>query len=301
MSKKRASVSIMALFIFAVMAFLALFLFSRIEHRTVLEDTRRDAIQSGYDAESLLYLAWEDVEPEEFAKLMTYGGTRERPKPSFRGVTADHSTLSTERRDGAYSGFVLNVASTYRGIRATAILKGNLVDPVFDVENGILNLEENSAHREAVAPWIRGLSEDFSGYGNGSDASWTCEEGELTYRAGDYLLREEGRADQSFRAQLPARGCVAKKLTLKTPLDMKGLVVFEDGATIEGVIRIEGVCLAKGEVDIDGDVICRGLYIGKPNDAVRVHADPRATEKVLARFPGFVSPNAIRVKKVYSD
>lgn len=299
MNKRRASVSLMAVFVFAVVALVATFVFSRIEHRTILDDNERDALESGYCAESLAYLAWSRLDQTDFIKLLGSNETRTLERPAFHEAFVKQVTLMPEREQGAYSTLRLTVTSTYKGIPSTAILKGELVNPIFSRPNGVLKPTQDKT--STIHRWLKDLEADFSVYKRSGEVIWTVKDGELSYQNGRYLLKEVDGKEQSFIPAASMRGKIDGKLLLRTPLDMQGIVVIEEGAQIEGVLRIKGVIFAKGPFTLNGSLYCEGLYIGEAENSVHAVFHPRYVERALRYFPGFIAPNKFHMKKVYGE
>ena len=300
MSKRSGSVSLMAVMIFSVLALLSLYLFSRIETQSLTTKAMGDSAQSGYYAESLTYLAWRNLNEEKLTSILV-ASTQELPRPSYGEVTAQSVELERIEEEGKYSTFTLSTRVKYKGISSMAQLNGELVDPVFFVENGHLDFRDDGFHK-IVSPWIESLEKDLSYKIGRNDDMWSAQNGDyIEYSNRRYRLIREDKEIGSFTSSFPVRGSIRGTLLLKSPVALKGLVLVGEDAVIKGDLQIKGVCILKPGCRIEGRLLCDGIVLGDKPEGVSVAFNPRQVESILRKFPKFIKVHDLHMKKTYEQ
>ena len=300
MTKRSGSVSLMAVMIFSIIALLSLYLFSRLETQSLLARAMKDSAQSGYYAESLAYLAWNDLKEEKLASLIT-GGKQTLPRPQYGDITAQSAELQPIKEEGKYCAFSLLTRASYKGISSFAQLKGELVNPIFNVESGHLDFGAKG-FKEIVSPWIASLEKDPDYMKAPSVDRCTTANGDyVTYDNRRFRVIRGDNEIASFSPDLPTRIFIRGELTLKTPTAMEGLAVIGDDAIIKGNLKVRGVCMIKPGARIEGRLSCDGLILGNQPESAVVAFNPKATERVLYPFPGFIKIHDLHMKKVYEE
>ncbi|MDY3118643.1 MAG: polymer-forming cytoskeletal protein [Peptoniphilus sp.] len=300
MSKRRGSIALMAIFIFAIVSLLALVIFSRLEDNLLLLDTEKDEKQSSYYAESLAYLARREIKRAQLESVLSFGREFTLPKPEFENIRAEKVQLVPVREEGRYSAVKLETWCTYKGIHTVAQLYFQGVNPLFDQKDGVLSTEE--MREEGVYDrWKIALEEQFVKTPPSNITQRTSDKAVTIRRKGtSYVQVSEEGIEKDFSPVMGTlRWEVAGLVKVEGPMEIRGVLWLKPGAHIEGDVHVEGVLIREAGSAVDGSLVVDGLLMGEKTGSIRANFQPRNVEKVFCFFDEFIKPNDYRLKKLY--
>lgn len=296
MNKARGSVSILVIFIFAILSFLLLFLLSRLERGGLLLEAERDGLKSGYAAESMAHLAYRSTDEEVFRQVLLERDAIALNAPSWDGIAGEKAKISPIRTSGAYTRFSLSADCRYRGIYSRAIVTGELVHPLFAQQDGILSADEIEtagllpAWKEAFRLWSYAPKDRLP-------SVVVDRPSEMHYNGGKWILTDG--ADGQIQTEAKQALDIRSELSVPDGYSTEGLVFLRSGSVLRGTLYVRGVVIAEADSVVEGKIVCDGLCIGYlPMDTVS-NFHPRKAERYLANFPEFLECGNIRTKKEF--
>lgn len=300
MTRRRGSIALMAIFIFAIISLLSLVIFSRIEDNLLLIRTEKDEKQASYYAESLAYLANEGINKELIARVVQDGTTEQLPAVSFDDVEDKKPMLLPVMEKGTYTALKLETACTYKGISGKATLKFNGVNPLFNQQDGVLSVEEMK-DAGVYDNWQSLLEENFiKPSKDGTRLLHT--EGPLHLKQKDGRILQvapDGTESPFLDNMRNLRWEMAGALETESPLEMVGVLWLKKGASVKGNIHLSGVLIREPGSTVEGQIIVDGLLIGEKNGPIKANFQPRSAELHFCFFDDFIEPSGYRLKKLY--
>lgn len=300
MTKRRGSIALLAIFIFAIISLLALVIFSRLEDNFLLLRTELDEKQSSYNSESLVYLAKEDLKKEQIVNVVEHRGKFDLPAPAFNGSTVEKAEMSPFIEKGSYTQVQLEVQSSYKSIPTKAILRFNGVHPIFEQEDGVISTKELK-EQGVYDKWQKALADSFSKESKSRASLWMTDKPSTIKKEGNNFIQvsEDGTQAPLAPMGLQLRWEVASPAVLDVPMDIKGVLWLKRGASIKGDVHVRGVVIREAGSSVEGRMIVDGLLIGDKDEAVHVNYQPRPVEEVFCFFDDFIQPHDFRLKKLY--
>lgn len=300
MTKRRGSIALLAIFIFAIISLLALVIFSRLEDNFLLLRTELDEKQSSYNSESLVYLAKEDLKKEQIVNVVEHRGKFDLPVPAFNGSTVEKAEMSPFIEKGSYTQVQLEVQSSYKSIPTKAILRFKGVHPIFEQEDGVISTKELK-EQGVYDKWQKALGDSFSKESKSRASLWMTDMPSTIKKEGKNFIQEFADGSQVPLAPmgLKLRWEVASPAVLDVPMDIKGVLWLKKGAGIEGDVHVRGVVIREEGSSVEGRMIVDGLLIGEKDEAIHVNYQPRPVEEVFCFFDDFIQPHDFRLKKLY--
>lgn len=300
MNKRRGSIALLAIFIFAIISLLALVIFSRLEDNFLLLRTELDEKQSSYNAESLVYLAKEELKKEQIEKVVELRGKFNLPLPPFNGSTVKKAEMSPFIEKESYTQVQLEVQSSYKSIPATAILRFKAVHPIFEQQDGVISTKEMK-EQGVYDTWQKTLADSFTKEPKSWVVRWKTDKPSTLKKEGRNFIQVFEDGSQAPLAPIvhQLRWEVASPTVLDAPMDIKGVLWLKKGASIKGDVHLRGVVIREEGSSVEGQMIVDGLLIGEKDEAVHVNFQPRNVEEVFCFFDDFIQPNIFRLKKLY--
>lgn len=300
MNKRRGSIALLAIFIFAIISLLALVIFSRLEDNFLLLRTELDEKQSSYNSESLVYLAEEKLKREDIVIVVETQGRFDLPDYDFNNSDVKVSELSPFIEKGSYTQVQLKVNSSYKKIPSEAILRFKGVNPIFEQPDGVLSTKEMK-ERGVYDKWQKTLSDSFSKETPSWITRWKADKPSTLKKEGKNFIQEfaDGTREALAPIALQLRWEVASPVVLDVPMDIKGVLWLKKGSSIKGDIHVRGVVIREEGASVEGQMIVDGLLIGEKDEAVHVNFQPRNVEEVFCFFDDFIQSNSFRLKKLY--
>lgn len=300
MTKRRGSIALLAIFIFAIISLLALVIFSRLEDNFLLLRTELDEKQSSYNSESLAYLAEEELKREQIEKVVEVRGKFNLPVPDFNSGTVKKAEMSPFIEKGSYTQVQLEVQSSYKEIPATAVLRFKAVHPIFEQEDGVISTQEMK-ERGVYDTWQKTLADSFVKEPKSWVVRWKTDKPSTLKKEDRNFIQvfEDGSQAPLAPVVQQLRWEVASPVVLDAPMDIKGVLWLKKGASIKGDIHVRGVVIREEGASVEGQMIVDGLLIGEKDEAVHVNYQPRNVEEVFCFFDDFIQPHDFRLKKHY--
>lgn len=300
MNKRRGSIALLAIFIFAIISLLALVIFSRLEDNFLLLRTELDEKQSSYNAESLVYLAKEELKKEQIEKVVELRGKFNLSPPAFNGSTVKKAEMSPFIEKESYTQVQLEVQSSYKSIPATAILRFKAVHPIFEQQDGVISTKEMK-EQGVYDTWQKTLADSFTKEPKSWVVRWKTDKPSTIKKEGRNFIQifEDGSQAPLAPIVHELRWEVASPTVLDAPMDIKGVLWLKKGASIKGDVHLRGVVIREEGSSVEGQIIVDGLLIGEKDEAVHVNFQPRNVEEVFCFFDDFIQPNSFRLKKLY--
>lgn len=300
MTKRRGSIALLAIFIFAIISLLALVIFSRLEDSFLLLRTELDEKQSSYNSESLVYLAKEDLKKEQIVNVVEHRGKFDLPAPAFNDSTVKKAEMSPFVEKGSYTQVQLEVQSSYKSIPTKAILRFKAVHPIFEQEDGVISTKEMK-EQGVYDKWQKTLADSFSKESKSRASLWMTDKPSTIKKEGNNFIQEfaDGSRVPLVPIGIQLRWEVASPAVLDVPMDIKGVLWLKKGASIKGDVHVRGVVIREEGSSVEGRMIVDGLLIGEKDDAIHVNYQPRAVEEVFCFFDDFIQPHDFRLKKLY--
>lgn len=300
MNKRRGSIALLAIFIFAIISLLALVIFSRLEDNFLLLRTELDEKQSSYNSESLIFLAKEKLKKDDIVKVVEKQGKFDLPASEFNGSSGKKPELSPFIEKGSYTQVQLQVQSSYKKIPSKAILRFKGVNPIFEQPDGVLSTKEMK-ERGVYDKWQKTLSDSFSKETPSWITRWKAEKPSTLKKEGKNFIQEfeDGTREALAPIVLQLRWEVASPVVLDVPMDIKGALWLKKGSSIKGDVHVRGVVIREEGASVEGQMIVDGLLIGEKDEAVHVNFQPRNVEEVFCFFDDFIQSNSFRLKKLY--
>lgn len=300
MNKRRGSIALLAIFIFAIISLLALVIFSRLEDNFLLLRTELDEKQSSYNAESLVYLAKEELKKEQIEKVVEVRGKFNLLLPAFNGSTVKKAEMSPFIEKESYTQVQLEVQSSYKSIPATAILRFKAVHPIFEQQDGVISTKEMK-EQGVYDTWQKTLADSFIKEPKSWIVRWKTDKPSTLKKEGRNFIQvfEDGSQAPLAPIAHELRWEVASPTVLDAPMDIKGVLWLKKGASIKGDVHLRGVVIREEGSSVEGQMIVDGLLIGEKDEAVHVNFQPRNVEEVFCFFDDFIQPNSFRLKKLY--
>lgn len=300
MSRRRGSIAIMAIFIFAVISLLALVIFSRIEDNLLLLRAEKDEKQASYYAESLAYLANEGIDHKMIADVIRSGKICDLPAVSIDEARDVHPRLSSVSEKGSYTALKLETACKVKGISAGAHLCFRGVNPLFIQEDGVLSIEEMK-DAGVYERWQSMLVASF------------LKEPEIgvlpiNTQQSLHLRQKDGKLVQinGENEEIPflentrnLRWEISNPVKTDSPLDINGVLWLKKGSSITGDVHVKGVLIRDPGAAVEGQMVVDGLLIGEKSGPIRVNFQPRPVERSFYFFDDFIKPTGYRLKKLY--
>lgn len=300
MSRRRGSIALMAVFLFAVISLLSLVIFSRIEDNLLLLGAEKDEKQASYYAESLAYLANEGVSKKRIIDVIQLGGSYHLPAVSMDDVSDEHPRLSCVAEKGSYTAVKLEISCTYKGIGAKANLRFEGVNPLFIQEDGVLSVEEmnNAGVYEAWQPM---LAESFAKLPEaGVRSVITREPLHLKQKDGKIVQVMEENQEIPFHENTgKLRWEIESAVETKNPLEVTGVLWLKKGSSLKGDVHVKGVLIREPGATVEGQMVVDGLLIGENTGPIRANFQPRPVEQSFYFFDDFIKPSGYRLKKLY--
>lgn len=300
MNKRRGSIALLAIFIFAVISLLALVIFSRLEDNFLLLRTELDEKQSSYNSESLVYLTKEELKKEQIANVVENRAKLDLPAPSFNDSTVKKAEMTPYIEKGSYTRVQLEVQSSYKSIPSKAILRFKGVNPIFEQPDGVISTKEMK-ERGVYDTWQKTLADSFLKETKNWASRWKTDKPSTLKKEGNNFIQvlEDGSRATLAPVALQLRWEVASPVVLDVPMDIKGVLWLKKGASIKGDIHVRGVVIREEGASVEGQMIVDGLLIGEKDDAIHVNFQPRNVEEVFCFFDDFIQSNSFRLKKLY--
>ena len=300
MNKRRGSIALLAIFIFAIISLLALVIFSRLEDNFLLLRTELDEKQSSYNAESLVYLAKEELKKEQIEKVVEVRGKFNLSLPAFNGSTVKKAEMSPFIEKESYTQVQLEVQSSYKSIPATAILRFKAVHPIFEQQDGVISTKEMK-EQGVYDTWQKTLADSFIKEPKSWIVRWKTDKPSTLKKEGRNFIQvfEDGSQAPLAPIAHQLRWEVASPTVLDAPMDIKGVLWLKKGASIKGDVHLRGVVIREEGSSVEGQMIVDGLLIGEKDEAVHVNFQPRDVEEVFCFFDDFIQPYSFRLKKLY--
>lgn len=300
MTKRRGSIALLAIFIFAVISLLALVIFSRLEDNFLLLRTELDEKQSSYNSESLVYLTKEELKKEQISNVVENRAKLDLPAPSFNSSTLKKAEMTPYIEKGSYTRVQLEVQSSYKSIPSKAILRFKGVNPIFEQPDGVISTKEMK-ERGVYDTWQKTLADSFLKETKNWASRWKTDKPSTLKKEGNNFIQvlEDGSRATLAPVALQLRWEVASPVVLDVPMDIKGVLWLKKGASIKGDIHLRGVVIREEGASVEGQMIVDGLLIGEKDDAIHVNFQPRNVEEVFCFFDDFIQSNSFRLKKLY--
>ena len=300
MTKRRGSIALLAIFIFAIISLLALVIFSRLEDNFLLLRTELDEKQSSYNSESLVYLTKEELKKEQIANVVENRVKLDLPAPSFNDSTMKKAKMTPYIEKGSYTRVQLEVQSSYKSIPSKAILRFKGVNPIFEQPDGVISTKEMK-ERGVYDTWQKTLADSFLKETKNWASRWKTDKPSTLKKEGNNFIQvlEDGSRATLAPVALQLRWEVASPVVLDVPMDIKGVLWLKKGASIKGDIHVRGVVIREEGASVEGQMIVDGLLIGEKDDAIHVNFQPRNVEEVFCFFDDFIQSNSFRLKKLY--
>lgn len=300
MTKRRGSIALLAIFIFAIISLLALVIFSRLEDNFLLLRTELDEKQSSYNSESLVYLTKEELKKEQIANVVENRVKLDLPAPSFNDSTVKKAEMTPYIEKGSYTRVQLEVQSSYKSIPSKAILRFKGVNPIFEQPDGVISTKEMK-ERGVYETWQKTLADSFLKETKNWASRWKTDKPSTLKKEGNNFIQvlEDGSRATLAPVALQLRWEVASPVVLDVPMDIKGVLWLKKGASIKGDIHVRGVVIREEGASVEGQMIVDGLLIGEKDDAIHVNFQPRNVEEVFCFFDDFIQSNSFRLKKLY--
>lgn len=300
MTKRRGSIALLAIFIFAIISLLALVIFSRLEDNFLLLRTELDEKQSSYNSESLVYLAKENLKKEQIINVVEHRGKFDLPAPVFNDSTVKKAEMSPFIEKGSYTQVQLEVQSSYKSIPTKAILRFQGVHPIFEQEDGVISTKEMK-EQGVYDKWQKTLADSFSKESKSRVSRCKTDKSSIIKKEGNNFIQEfaDGSRAPLVPIGIQLRWEVASPTVLDVPMDIKGVLWLKKGASIKGDVHVRGVVIREEGASLEGKMIVDGLLIGEKDDAIHVNYQPRAVEEVFCFFDDFIQPHDFRLKKLY--
>ncbi|WP_077075277.1 polymer-forming cytoskeletal protein [Aedoeadaptatus urinae] len=300
MTKRRGSIALLAIFIFAIISLLALVIFSRLEDNFLLLRTELDEKQSSYNSESLVYLAKEELKKEQIVNVVEHRVKLDLPAPAFNSSTVKKAEMSPFVEKGSYTRVQLEVQSSYKSIPSKAILRFKGVNPIFEQPDGVISTKEMK-ERGVYDTWQKTLADSFLKETKNWASRWKTDKPSTLKKEGNNFIQvlEDGSRATLAPVALQLRWEVASPVVLDVPMDIKGVLWLKKGASIKGDIHVRGVVIREEGASVEGQMIVDGLLIGEKDDAIHVNFQPRNVEEVFCFFDDFIQSNSFRLKKLY--
>lgn len=300
MTKRRGSIALLAIFIFAIISLLALVIFSRLEDNFLLLRTELDEKQSSYNSESLVYLAEEELKRDQIEKVVEVRGKFNLPAPDFNSGTVKKAEIFPFIEKGSYTQVQIEVQSSYKEIPSTAVLRFKAVHPIFEQEDGVISTKEMK-ERGVYDTWQKTLADSFVKEPKSWVVRWKTDKPSTLKKEGRNFIQvfeDESQAPLAPIVQ-QLRWEVASPVVLEAPMDIKGVLWLKKGASIKGDVHVRGVVIREEGASVEGQMIVDGLLIGEKDEAVHVNYQPRNVEEVFCFFDDFIQPHDFRLKKHY--
>lgn len=300
MTKRRGSIALLAIFIFAIISLLALVIFSRLEDNFLLLHTELDEKQSSYNSESLVYLAEEKLKKEQIEKVVEVRGKFNLPAPAFNGSIVKKAEMSPFIEKGSYTQVQIEVQSSHKSIPSTAVLRFKAVHPIFEQEDGVISTQVMK-EQGVYDTWQKTLADSFLKEPKSWVVRWTTDKPSTLKKEGRNFIQafEDGSQAPLAPILYQLRWEVASPTVLGAPMDIKGVLWLKKGASIKGDVHVRGVVIREEGSSVEGQMIVDGLLIGEKDDAVHVNYQPRLVEEVFCFFDDFIQPHGFRLKKHY--
>lgn len=300
MSRRRGSIALMAIFIFAVISLLSLVIFSRIEDNLLLLRAEKDEKQASYYAESLAYLANDGVDKKRITDVIRLQAVRDLPPVEMDGVRDANPRLAPIKEEGHYTALRLSTACTYKGIGGKANLIFHGVNPLFNQEDGVLSVEEmkDAGIYEAWQPKLQASFEKLPE--TGVLSLKTLAPLHLRQRDGKLVeVSEEDKEMPFLEGTKKLRWEIASGVAIESPLDISGVLWLKKDSSVKGDIHVEGVVIREPGAAVEGQVVVDGLLIGEKAGPIKSNFQPRAVESTFYFFDDFIKPGGYRLKKLY--
>ena len=300
MSSRRGSIALMAVFIFAVISLLSLVIFSRIEDNLLLLRAEKDEKQASYYAESLAYLAKENLNQKMISDVIYAGAKLNLPAVAMDGARDRSPLLMPINEEGSYTDVKLSTACKYRGIEAKANLLFHAVNPIFTQEDGVLSVEEMK-EAGVYEPWQPMLEASFNKPPEpGVHRLNTQEPFHIRQREGKFVQVSEGdREIPILEGRKKLRWEIASFVEAESPLDVNGVLWLKKGSRIKGDVHVKGVLIREPGAAVEGQMVVDGLLIGEKAGPIRANFQPRSVESTFYFFDDFIKPGGYRLKKLY--